>query len=166
LHLLALSDSVFFGQVPSVHREITQLSFADHAISDRLGLLDGFLRQIDKMLDWSQIEKSVDEIYDANVGRPSYPPPMLTRMLLLSTWYELSDCQIEAELKNRVSFRRFIGLRLDDRAPDHSTLSRFRKQLRKRQLDTALLSEIDRQLSLRNLTVRNGAIVEAALIRR
>ena len=53
----------------------------------------------------------------------------MLRALLLGVWYRLSDVKPESSLARDLLFRRFCGIRLEDRAPDHSTLSRFRTQL-------------------------------------
>ena len=67
--------------------------------------------------------------YDAVEGRPSYPPLMMVKVLLLEQWYNLSDPQMEEALWDRISFRRFVGLGLGDDTPDYTTISRFRAEL-------------------------------------
>ena len=67
----------------------------------------------------------------ADEGRPSYPPLMMVKVLLLGQWYNLSDPQMEEALGDRISFRRFVGLGLQDDTPDYSTISRFRTELSK-----------------------------------
>ena len=54
----------------------------------------------------------------------------MVKVLLLEQWYNLSDPQtsdprMEEALGDRISFRRFVGLGLQEDAPDHSTISRF-----------------------------------------
>ncbi len=48
---------------------------------------------------------------------------MMVKVLLLEQWYVLSDPQMEEALRDRISFRRFVGLDLQDDTPDHFTLS-------------------------------------------
>jgi IS5 family transposase len=67
-------------------------------------------------------------------------------------------------LADRLSFRRFLGLRLEDATPDHSTLWRFREALRKRHIDEAVFAELDRQLTRRGLIVKRGTLVDATLV--
>ena len=50
---------------------------------------------------------------------------MMVKVLLLEQWYVLSDPQMEEALRDRISFRRFVGLDLQDHTPDHFTLSRM-----------------------------------------
>ena len=53
----------------------------------------------------------------------------MVKALLLQQWYNLTDPQMEEALGDRISFRHFVGLSLQDDTPDHSTISRFRSAL-------------------------------------
>ncbi len=88
----------------------------------------------------------VRDIYAAPEGRPSYPPLLVVKVLLLQQWYNASDPEIEAALWDRLSFRRFVGLGLQDPVPDHSTISRFRTALATHGLGARLFAEVTRQL--------------------
>lgn len=89
----------------------------------------------------------------------------MVKALLISQWYRLSDPQLEEALSDRLSFRRFVGLSLEEGTPDHSTISRFRKQLRRKKLDRALFAEFNRQLDARGLVLKQGALLDATLVR-
>ncbi|MDE2967411.1 MAG: transposase [Chloroflexota bacterium] len=88
----------------------------------------------------------VSVVYDTPRGRAGYPPLLMVKAMLLAEWYELSDEQLEQALWDRISFRRFVGLGLDEDAPDRSTVSRFRLQLVRRGLAPRLFAELNRQL--------------------
>ena len=51
------------------------------------------------------------------------------KVLVLQTLYTLSDDQTEYQLKDRLSFMRFIGLALHDPVPDAKTIWLYREQL-------------------------------------
>lgn len=85
-------------------------------------------------------------------------------MCLLQTWYGLSDYEIEDRLNDSISFSTFCGMSIEQSAPDHSTLSRFRSLLTKNNAYEALFKEINRQLELHNIIVKQGAIVDASII--
>src|SRR4051794_1270610 len=63
------------------------------------------------------------------MGAPSYPLAVMFKALLLGQWYGLSDPALEEALGDRLSFRRFCGVPLDQKTPDHSTIWRFREEL-------------------------------------
>jgi transposase, IS5 family len=50
-------------------------------------------------------------------------------VLILQTLYALSDEQIEYQLKDRLSFMRFVGLALHEPVPDATTVWLFREPL-------------------------------------
>ena len=47
-------------------------------------------------------------------GRPPYDPLLMLKALLLQQWYGLSDADLEEAINDRMSFRQFLGLSLED----------------------------------------------------
>jgi len=146
-----------------MHRSSGQGDLGQAWLSPKLGR-NVRLERIARVFDWGAVDRLVAGIYAAKSGRPSWPPLMLVKALLLQQWYGLSDPGLEEALGDRLSFRRFVGLGLDEGSPDHSTLSRFRKALRERGLDKLLFEEIERQLGARGLLVRTGTLMDATLV--
>src|SRR5205085_7524825 len=91
------------------------------------------------------VERLLEPVYAAPTGRASYPLLSLFKAVLLGAWHGLGDPELEAALADRLSFRRFAGLGLDEAVPDHSTLWRFRDQLRRLGLAEGLFAEVNRQ---------------------
>jgi len=146
-----------------MRRNSGQLGFGDHWLTEGLGRNER-LDRISKVLDWSRVERLVSGVHDAPEGRPSYPPLVMLKALLLQQWYGLSDPRLEEALSDTLSFRRFVGLGLDEGTPDHSTISRFRKLLREAKLDQALFEEVGRQLEDRGLVLKQGTLIDATLV--
>ena len=107
-----------------MHRSVDQPSFADVYVSGNLCQNES-LERIDRTVDWEGFRRLLQGVHGATEGRPSYPPLMMVKVLLLEQWYVLSDPQMEEALRDRISFRRFVGLDLQDHTPDHFTLSRM-----------------------------------------
>jgi IS5 family transposase len=116
-------------------------------------------------VDWKAIEAVLAPLRSGERGPPPYPALMMFKALLLQQWYQLSDPGLEQALADRLSFRRFLGLRLEDATPDHSTLWRFREALRQQQLDAGIFGELDGQLARRGLIVKRGTLVDATLVK-
>ena len=53
------------------------------------------------------------------------------KIVLLQQWYGLSDPGAEEAVRDRLSFRRFCGIPLDQETPDHSSIWRFRQRIEK-----------------------------------
>ncbi len=144
------------------HRKSGQLSLADGLVAG--GGSNRRLERINDLLNWSAFEEHLSVIYASRRGRQSYPPLLLFKGLLLQQWYSLSDPGLEEALGDRLSFKRFCGLALDESVPDHSTISRFRKQLARHKLAGLLFEELSRQLDAKGLIVRQGTLIDASLI--
>ena len=76
----------------------------------------------------------------------------------------LSDPALEAQLRDRLSFRRFAGFSLSDKTPDHSTLWRFREELSRDGLIERVFEEISRQFEAKGLIVKRGTLVDASFL--
>ena len=146
-----------------MHRQMGQPSFAETLLSEKLGQNER-LERIGKVVDWGRLRRLVAEVHSAGEGRPSYPPLMMVKVLLLEQWYNLSDPEMEEALKDRISFRRFVGLGLEDDTPDHSTISRFRSGLAELGVSERLFKELEKQLQRRGLILKKGTLMDATLV--
>lgn len=145
------------------HRSMGQLSLADQLVRRRAGQ-NAALPRLAAVMKWGPIERALGSVYNSSEGRPAYPPLLMFKCLLLQQWYALSDPQVEEALADRLSFRRFVGLPLDQEVPDYSTISRFRAQLAQLKLGDRLFAELNRQLEGRGLLIKQGSMLDATLI--
>ena len=146
-----------------MQREMGRASLAEALLSETLGQNER-LERIAAAVDWERLGRVVAGIYASPEGRPSYPPLLMVKVLLLEQWYNLSDPQMEEALGDRLSFRRFVGLGLQDDTPDHSTISRFRSELAGRGLSERLFEELGAQLEEQGLLVKTGTLLDATLV--
>lgn len=143
-----------------VDRVVGQLSLADSLAALDETVFDQIYRQI----DWRSIERLLGPRSGDGPGSASYPAIVLLRCLLLGVWHGLSDPALEAQIRDRLSFRRFAGFSLSDRTPDHSTLWRFREALGRDGLDETIFSQINAQLEAKSLIVKRGTLVDATFL--
>jgi transposase, IS5 family len=123
-----------------------------------------FLERLDRALDWKPIEKALQAMYPATTGRPPCAPLTLFRMSLLQHCYGLSDPQCEELVGDRLSWRRFVGLGLQDPVPDETTLVRFRQRLVEYGLHEKLLGLVNRQLEQKGFILKTCTLVDATLV--
>lgn len=128
-----------------------------------------FLEELDDitgLIDWTRIAESLRIIEAKDTGNSAYPALLMFKILLLQTWYNLSDTQMEKQLVRDLLFRRFTGLSLEAPTPDHSTIWRFREKLVKQQLHEGLLANINHQLTQKRIKIKQGsvAIIDATVI--
>ena len=119
-----------------MHQRTGLPSFVDALIPEGLGGNEA-LERIAAVLDWGRIGTLLEAVHAAPEGRPSYPPLTMLKIAILQQWYAAADPAMEEELGDRSSCRRFVGLGWTDGTPDHSTISRFRKELTERGLGSA-----------------------------
>ena len=146
-----------------MHREIGKESFLEAFLPEGIGRNDS-LERIGEVVDWERLGGLVGDIYAAGEGRPSYPPLMMVKVMLLQQWYGASDPQIEEALRDRLSFRWFVGLGLHEESPDHSTISRFRGMLTERGVVEGMMEELNRQMEEKGLMVKAGTLMDATLV--
>ena len=99
-------------------------------------------------------------------GRPFWPVVLMVKCLLLAKWYGLSDPQLEEQLHDRLSFRRFVGLGLNEPTPDETTFVNFRKRLRKTGHGSTLFDAVLDQLRAQGLVLEEGSLVDATIVQR
>jgi IS5 family transposase len=141
-----------------------QPGFSDLEMESRLSP-GHFLQQIDNRLDWRSFDAMLQELYPSHRGRPSYPPLLLFKALLLQQWYGLSDPGLEEAIRDRLSFQRFLGLSLRDAVPDETTFCRFRNLLARKEMGERLLALLEEQLDAQGLLVKQGSLVDATLLK-
>ena len=83
---------------------------------------------------------------------------MLFKILLLQSWYDLSDEGVAKQLGRDLLFRRFMDLGLEESVPDHSSICRFRDQLMRKELLEVLLSQVNDGLAKQGILVLQGSI--------
>jgi IS5 family transposase len=140
-----------------------QLSFVEAMLPDGLKGSSRLDRLVE-LVKWYRFEKLLGRLRDEGPGRPGYLPLLMFKALLLQSLYGLSDAELEEALCDRLSFRRFVGLGLEDAVPDHTTLCRFRLKLIEAGLLEKLFAELDRQLDAAGLILRRGTMLDATLI--
>jgi len=125
------------------------------------------MEKMDKAINWSRVNSVLMSHYvvgTSSEGADAYPPLLLFRGLLLQKWFHInSDPELENQINDRLSFKKFLGLSFSKPSPDHSTFSRFRSRLSKEAMDQ-VNSEILRQFEQQGLTINEGIAIDARLV--
>jgi IS5 family transposase len=66
------------------------------------------------------------------VGRPPFDPALMLKVEMIAYLYKLSERQVEMYINENLPAKFFVGLAVDQKAPDHSTLTVFRERLLQR----------------------------------
>lgn len=127
---------------------------------ERIQKLGDRLEPISNLIEWDKFRKFFDE--NSKVGRPPYDPILMLKMLVLQSWYGISDEELEYQVADRFSFQKFLGF--PNVIPDYSTVWRFREALAEEDLTDEIWEELQIQIEEKDLEVKKGVIQDAAFI--
>jgi IS5 family transposase len=125
------------------------------------------LEQLNAVIAWKKLALPIHQTYQndtARGGRPNVSVVMMLKILMLQKWFNLSDPGAEAMLRDRISFRKFVGLGWTDPTANHATIALFRKCLHEQQLVSDLFDVVTDHLTKQGLIVREGTLVDATII--
>src|SRR4029453_7546425 len=97
----------------------------------------------------SAVWRKPDEERKTAAGRKPWDEALIFRTRVLQALSNLSDDQVEYQIRDRISFMRFLGLSLEDRVPDATTVWLYREKLAQAGLVEALFDAFDAHLKSR-----------------
>ncbi len=151
-----------------MQRDNAQPTFTDLTVCDLGGpRATVFFTTCQREIPFDRLAQSVADIFQDDApagGAPHWPVVTLLKIVFLQKCFGLSDPMAEEMLRDRISFRRFVGLSFDDKTPDHSTISLFRKRLRDKGHGSTLFDKTLEILAARGLVVNTGTLIDAAII--
>jgi transposase, IS5 family len=123
-----------------------------------------FLEEMEAVVPWGLFEAELRRrLVRKTGGRPPYCLLLLFRMHLLQVWFRLSDAQCEFQCNDRLSFRKFLGLEIEAKVPDSTTLEGFRHELAEH--GEALFERLDAFFAEQGLLLKAGNVVDATFIK-
>lgn len=141
-----------------------QSSFYGDYLYDRIVPQDHLLRKINRVVDFSFVNYLVKDRYTPNFGRPAEDPEFMLRMCLLQYLYGDSDRQVEENARDKLSYKYFLGLPVDEDPPDHSTLCTFRAQRLGEEKFRQVFENIVKQCIDKGLVTGNRQIIDSTHI--
>ena len=122
-------------------------SFYGDYLYDQIVPKDHFLRILKQQIPWECFTQRLIKLYKGGgiYGRPPFDPALVLKVSLIAFLYNISERQAEVYVNDNLSAKYFVGLAVDQKAPDHSTLTVFRERLQqngKLAVFQAMLAEI------------------------
>lgn len=91
-----------------------------------------FLARLKDLFDWNGMSLPLESLAkNAEGGRPRTSPVVLFKLLFISFLFNQSDRDTEFAATNNLCIKYFLELPINEKAPDHSTISRFRDEVLK-----------------------------------
>lgn len=119
------------------------------------------LENLNKVIDWESFRHNTNMIFKIEAkgpgGRPPYDYVLMFKVLILQRLYGISVAQAEYQIKDRLSFKRFLGLSLYDTIPDEKTIWLFRERLVQTKAIDTLFYRFTRKLEAKGLITWKAA---------
>jgi IS5 family transposase len=129
------------------------------------------LETIDASVPWAEFRTRIEVVTETKpeekksaAGRPGYDTILKFKMVVLAALYNLSDEQLEIQVRDRLSFMRFLGLDLHHPVPDATTIWLFREALVEAGLIDKLFELFEQHLAGKGFIARGGQIIDATIV--
>jgi len=133
-----------------------------------LDLLGDGLPLLNRLIPWERFRPILESVPKAKPkgpgGRKPYDRMLLFKMMVLQQLHNLSDEQTEYQVRDRLSFQRFLGLGLEEAVPDNTTLWLFRESLAQAKLTERLFTAFHAFLREAGYAARAGQIIDASFV--
>jgi transposase, IS5 family len=142
---------------------------AVHARLESLSRLGDPLEALNERIPWETFRPVLEPVHQkprkSNAGRKPIDVVLMFKVLVLQSLYNLADEQLEYQIRDRLSFMRFLGLSVADRVPDGTTVWLFRERLKELGLMKPLLDPFGDELEASGYQARSGQIIDASIVR-
>jgi transposase, IS5 family len=123
------------------------------------------LEPLAQHIPWARFRKTLEKsLRRSKCGRPPFDAILMFKVLVVQALYNLSDDQTEYQIRDRLSFMRFLGLDLHQRIPDAKTIWLFRETLVRAGVVDTLFKQFDTYLAGQGFQARGGQLIDASLI--
>lgn len=123
---------------------------------------------LNAQIDWEAFRSDLNRIHTkarkSNAGAKPIDVVLMFKILVLQQLHNLSDDRIEYQIRDRLSFMRFLGLQLEDKVPDAKTVWLFRERLKEMNLVETLFARFHEQLAQRGYVARAGQMIDATFV--
>jgi IS5 family transposase len=126
------------------------------------------LVKLNEIIHWELFRNDLQQVRDkdrkSNAGRKPFDVVLMFKVLILQSLYNLSDDAAEFQMRDRLSFMRFLDMTLGDAVPDAKTIWLFRELLTGAGLIKPLFERFDAFLRKNGFSARKGQIVDASIV--
>lgn len=111
------------------------------------------------------LDRVRDKVRKSNAGAKPFDVVLMFKVLILQHLYDnLSDDKLEFQIRDRLSFMRFLDLEMHDRVPDAKTVWAFRERLNELGLTEVLFERFNEQLAQRRFVAKTGQMIDATFV--
>ena len=141
--------------------------FDEEETHQKLSDIGNPLEKISKVIDFEMFRDSLEAKMlncdkKNNAGAKPFDFVMMFKIIILQRYYGLGDTQIEYQILDRLSFKKFLGLESGDKVPDEKTVWAFREKLTNSALIEKIFFQFTEHLKSKGLIMNEGKMVDAS----
>src|ERR1035438_7071239 len=141
--------------------------FDEQEALSKLSKLKDPLEKLNQVIDFEVFRENLNAIYQkpdrkSNAGAKPFDYVLMFKILIIQRLYNLSDEQMEFQLNDRLSFKRFVGLEFNHAVPDCNTIWNFKQALSVNDNVKKLFNRFYEVLEAKKLIVSEGKMVDAS----
>ncbi len=141
--------------------------FDEQFTIERLSAIGNPLEKIGNVIDFEAFRYTLESNLlntekKNNAGAKPFDVVMMFKIMILQRYYGLGDKQVEFQIIDRLSFKKFLGLESGDKVPDEKTVWLFRENLTNSGVVELLFSQFIQFLEDKNLIFNEGKLIDAS----
>jgi len=141
--------------------------FDEQFTIERLSAIGNPLEKIGNVIDFEAFRSTLEtKLLNTekknNAGAKPFDVVMMFKIMILQRYYGLGDKQVEFQIIDRLSFKKFLGLESGDKVPDEKTVWLFRENLTKSGAIESLFSQFIQFLEDKSLIFNEGKLIDAS----
>lgn len=142
--------------------------FDSEETMDKFNSLGNPLEKLSRVVDFEMFREDLETgLYKekfTNVGAQPYDYVLMFKILVLQRMYHLSDEQTEYQIRDRLSFRDFLGLASGDTVHDARTVWGFRNELTNKGLFEKLFDRFYKFLEDNHMILNEGLMIDGSFV--
>lgn len=141
--------------------------FDEQFTIEKLSEIGNPLEMISKVVDFENFRTTLEsKILNTqkknNAGAKPFDLVMMFKIMILQRYYGLGDKQVEYQILDRLSFKKFLGLESGDKVPDEKTVWLFRENLTNSGVIELVFRQFISFLEKENLIFNEGKLIDAS----
>ena len=141
--------------------------FDEQETYQKLSDIGNPLEKISSVIDFEMFRNTLEDGIlnkdkKSNAGAKPYDVVMMFKIMILQRYYGLGDTQIEYQILDRLSFKKFLGLESGDKVPDEKTVWLFRENITKSGLVEIIFEQFTKFLTSKGMIMNSGKMIDAS----
>ena len=125
------------------------------------------LELISKVIDFEAFRASLEKKLltkdkKNNAEAKPFDVVLMFKIIILQRYYGLGDTQIEYQIIDRLSFKKFLGLESGDKVPDEKTVWLFREKMTTSGLVEEMFTQFNKYLEEKGVIMNEGKMIDAS----